>query len=342
MTRTTTTRREVLALGAAGLAGTAGCAERAPDVLGELDRDQITAIVPWAQGGGTDRAMRVTTPTWSDLLDVEFVVENYPGGSTQVGGEQIYNAEPDGLTLGMWNMPQMQATWLFQDAPYTADDFDYLGTHHWDPTMWFAPLDSPYEDIEGFIEYAREDGATVGITAAIGNTALSALLVEDAYDLDLTVVNMEGGSELRQAVLAGDVDAGVNQPWAFDPDHAGDVTALGSHTDEPQELWPDVPSFGELGMDEVPLVEEGLGQWKLMVAPGGVREQHPDWFEELAESYAAVFEDEGFRTRTEEQGGLDRIVDYRGPEETAREVEETSEFMSEYADVIEDFIYDRG
>lgn len=334
-------RRQFLAAGVTGLSTSVAYGAESFGVTEAFDETQVTAIVPWAQGGGTDRAIRVTTPTWSDLLGVEFVVENYPGGSTQVGGEQLYNARTDGFSLAMWNMPQMQATWLFQDAPYRIGDFDYLGTHHWDPTMWFAPPDRPYDDLEEFVEYAREEGATVGITASIGNTALSALLVDDTYDLDLTIVNMEGGSGVRQAVLAGDIDAGVNQPWSFDPDHVDDVTALGSHTAEQQEVWPTAPAFGELGLDEVPLVEEGLGQWKLLVLPGGVRERHPDQFEELAETYAAVFEDGKFQTRTEEQGGLDEIVDYRGPEETEAEVEETARFMEEYADVIENFIYDR-
>ncbi|RKD85922.1 Bug family tripartite tricarboxylate transporter substrate binding protein [Halopiger aswanensis] len=341
MTIKDTSRREFLAAGAVGLAGTAAYTAQARGIMGVFDETQITAVVPWSQGGGTDRSIRVTTPTWSELLDIDFVVENHPGGSTQVGGEELYNADADGFTLAMWNMPQMQATWLFQNAPYRIDDFDYLGTHHWDPTMWFAPPDSPYSDLKEFVEYARENDATVGITAAIGNTALSALLVEETFDLDLTIVNMGGGSGVRQAVLAGDIDAGVNQPWAFNPDHVDDVIALGSHTAEQQELWPPAPSFAELGLEEIPLVEEGLGQWKLVVLPGGVREQHPDRFEALSESYAAVFDDEAFRARTEEQGGLDEIIDYRGPDETRQEVEDTAAFMEEYADVIESFIYDQ-
>ncbi|WP_293033637.1 tripartite tricarboxylate transporter substrate binding protein [Natronococcus sp.] len=341
MTITDLGRREFLAAGVTGLSVTAAYGAEAFGVTERFDDARITAVVPWAQGGGTDRAMRITTPAWSDRLGIEFVVENYPGGSTQVGGEELYNADPDGTTVAMWNMPQMQATWLFQNAPYRMESFDYLGTHHWDPTMWFAPLDRPYDDLDEFVEYAREDGATVGITSAIGNTALSALLVEDTYDLDLTVVNMEGGSEVRQAVLAGDVDAGVNQPWAFNPDHVDDVLALGSHTAEPQELWPDTPSFADLGLEDVPLVEEGLGQWKLVVVPGGLRENRPERFEELAETYAAALEDEAFLAEAENQGGLDDILEYRGPDETEAEVEETSQFMETYADVVENFIYDR-
>lgn len=342
------TRRKFIKHGAAvsvgGIVGVAGCMDdvRDDDVGtreatgdGNYPEQPITAIVPWAQGGGTDRAMRATTPTWSGTLGTDFVVENFPGGSTQVGGERLHEAGGDGYTIAMWNMPQMQATWLFQDAPYDQGDFDYIGTHHHDPTMWFAPEGVPYDDMNGFIEYAENNDVTVGTTAAIGNTALSAVLVQDHYDIDLNLVNLEGGTPTRQATLAGDIDASVNQPWAFNPDHQGEVTALGTHTPEQTDLWEGAPSFAELGLDDLPLVDEGLGQWKLMVAPGGLREEHPDRFDTLVDSYAEVFEQDDFTERTSEQGNLDQILDYRGPEETAEEVEAVSEFMEEHAELLQ-------
>lgn len=321
--------------------GVAGCGEPMGGTNengggdGNYPGEPITVIVPWEQGGGTDRSMRATAPTWSETLGTEFVVENYPGGSTQVGGEQLYDSEPDGYTIAMWNMPQMQATWLFQDAPYDQEDFDYIGTHHHDPTMWFAPPDVPYDDMSEFIEYAETNEVTVGTTAAIGNTALSAVLIQDHYDIELNLVNLEGGTPTRQATLAGNVDAAVNQPWAFNPDHQGEVTALGTHTSEPTDLWEGAPSFAELGLDDLPLVEEGLGQWKLIVAPGGLQEEYPDRFQMLVDSYAEVFEQEDFIDQAREQGNLDRILDYRGPEETVEEVQAVSDFMEEYSDLLQ-------
>lgn len=335
----TTRRRFVKYTGTIGIASIAGCQGFTGSFRseGSYPNRRIEVIVPWAQGGGTDRATRATTPTWSETLEADFAVQNYSGGSTQVGGERLYESEPDGYTVAMWNMPQMQATWLFQDAPYGMSDFDYIGTHHLDPTMWFAPPESPYEDMAEFIEYARNNEVTVGTTAAIGNTALSALLVEDTYDdIDFNLVNLEGGTPTRQATLAGDVDAAVNQPWAFNPDHIGDVIGLGTHNSESQELWP-APTFGELGLDDIPLVEEGFGQWKLIVAPGGLEDEYPDRYEALVESYAEVFERDDFRSRTEDQGGLNKILNYQNPEETEQEVQNYSEFMEEFASLFERF-----
>jgi tripartite-type tricarboxylate transporter receptor subunit TctC len=327
-------------VGIASLSGCSGSIGSGNDGTGSgtYPAENIEVIVPWSQGGGTDRATRATTPTWSETLDANFVVQNYPGGSTQVGGERLYNADPDGYTIGMWNMPQMQATWIFQDAPYGMDDFDYIGTHHLDPTMWFAPPESPYEDMFEFIEYAREeDQVTVGTTAAIGNTALSALLVEDTYeDIEFNLVNLEGGTPTRQATLSGDVDASVNQPWAFNPDHIGDVIGLGTHTPEQQDLWP-APSFAELGLSDIPLVDEGFGQWKLVVTPGGLEDEYPERYEALVNSYADVFEQDEFISRAEDQGGLDQILRYNDPETTVEEVEAYSEFMEEYEPLFDRF-----
>lgn len=321
---------------AAGTIGLAGCGTES--VGGEYPSRSITVIVPWSQGGGTDRSTRALTPTWSNTMDGNFSVQNYPGGSTQVGGEEIYNSDPNGYTLGMWNLPQMQATWLFQNAPYRQDDFDYIGTNHADPTMWFAPPDAPYGDMNEFLEYARNNEVTVGLTSAVGNTALSALLVLDTYDVNMELVNLEGGSGVRQATLAGDVDAAVNQPWAFNPSNIGDVTPLGSHTPEKQELWPNTPSFAELGLDDLPLVDDGLVQWKVMLAPGGLKDEYPDRWETLASSYEEAMGSDEYLERASEQGNLDKIIKFNGPDATSDIVSQNTDFMSQYKPLFDEYL----
>lgn len=328
-----------------GTVGLAGCVGSLPgdggsgggNGGGSYPSKEITVIVPWEQGGGTDRSTRALTPAWSKKIGGNFVIQNYPGGSTQVGSEKLYNAAADGYTVAMWNLPQMQATWLLQDASYTAAGFNFLGTNHWDPTMWFAPKDSPYKDMKEFLNYAEKNSVTVGTTAAIGNTALSAVLVKDNYDVDMKIVNMEGGTPTRQAVLAGDVDAAVNQPWAFNPSNIGKVTTLGSHTSERQELWPNTPSFKELGLTDLPRVDEGLGQWKLQVTPGGLKEEYPDRFEKLATTYAEAMKADEYRQRAKEQGNLNEILRFNGPEKTKEIVNENSKFMEKYKSLLEQF-----
>lgn len=331
-------RKFLCSAGVAAGIGIAGCLDSSAG-SNQYPEQSVRIIVPWSQGGGTDRSTRVLVPTWQETLDGEIVVENYPGGSTQVGGERLYQSEPDGYTISMWNLPQMNATRLFQDAPYTIDDFDYIGTNHFDPTMWFAGEDTPYEDMNDLVEAARERPGeiTVGLTSAVGNTALSALLIQDALDVEFNLVNLEGGSNVRQSVLGGQVPVVVNQPWAFNPTNIGEVTPLGSHTPEKQDLWPDTPSFADLGLSDVPLVEEGLGQWKLMMAPSGLEEEHPERYETLVNSYETAMSNEEYRSQAAEQGNLDQIIEYNGPKETYDIVESVSESMNQFEGLFESF-----
>ncbi|RLM83642.1 tripartite tricarboxylate transporter substrate binding protein [Halobellus sp. Atlit-38R] len=321
----------------AAAVGVAGCTE----IRGSqgYPNESITIIVPWAQGGGTDRSTRILVSPWQEELNAEFVVENYPGGSTQVGGERLYNAEPDGHTVSMWNLPQMNATRLFQNAPYTIEDFDYIGTNHFDPTMWFAGTQTPYENMTDLIDDARERPGeiTVGLTSAVGNTALSALLVQDTYDVEFNLVNLEGGSSVRQNVLGGQVPVVVNQPWAFNPANVGEVTPLGSHTAERQSLWPETPSFAELGLDDIPLVDEGLGQWKLMMAPGGLKEEYPDRYQTLVDSYKRAMETEEYRESAAKQGNLNKILRYNEPDNTFEIVQSVSDSMREFEGLFDTF-----
>ncbi|RBI58533.1 hypothetical protein DMJ13_26600 [halophilic archaeon] len=322
-----------------GTVGLAGCTSGSwssggsnGDSGGNYPSKPITVVVPWSQGGGTDRSTRAVTPVWSNKISGDFVVQNYSGAGTQIGGEKIYNAKPDGYTVGMWNLPQMQATWLLQDAPYTASDFDFIGTNHADPTMWFAPKNSPYKNFEEFVSYAEKKGSdvVVGLTSTVGNTALSGLVVRKELDLDYKIVNLEGGSGVRKAVLAGDVDAAINEPWAFNPTNIGKVTPLGTHTKKPQDLWPDTPAFWDLGFKKLPYVEPVARQWKLMVAPGGLKDKNPDRYQKLVDTYKSTMNADKYMKKVKGLSGLNKLVEYNSPKETKKIVQENTKYMKKY------------
>ncbi len=57
--------------------------------------------MPFAAGGGTDITARVIAQWLSERLGQQFVVENRPGGGTNIGTEAATKAPPDGYTLLM-------------------------------------------------------------------------------------------------------------------------------------------------------------------------------------------------------------------------------------------------
>src|SRR5499425_1788345 len=59
----------------------------------------VHLIVPFAAGGGTDITARVMGQWLSERLGQQFVIDNRPGGGTNIGTEAVVRASPDGYTL---------------------------------------------------------------------------------------------------------------------------------------------------------------------------------------------------------------------------------------------------
>ena len=61
----------------------------------------VRVIVPFAAGGNTDITARAIGARLSDVFGQQIVVENRPGGATNIGTELVAKAPPDGYTILM-------------------------------------------------------------------------------------------------------------------------------------------------------------------------------------------------------------------------------------------------
>src|SRR5215475_7095934 len=61
----------------------------------------VRIIVPAAPGGNLDLSARVMAKWLSERLGQSFIVENRPGGSSNIGTETVVRAPADGYTLLM-------------------------------------------------------------------------------------------------------------------------------------------------------------------------------------------------------------------------------------------------
>ena len=60
----------------------------------------VRLLVGFAPGGGTDVMARLLQPGLSERLGQQIVIENRPGGGTNIATEAVLNAAPDGYTFG--------------------------------------------------------------------------------------------------------------------------------------------------------------------------------------------------------------------------------------------------
>ncbi|MDP4925060.1 MAG: tripartite tricarboxylate transporter substrate-binding protein, partial [Alphaproteobacteria bacterium] len=64
----------------------------------------IKFVVPYSTGGGFDVYVRAVAPEMEKILGVPVVPENIPGAGGQKGAATVYKSEPDGYTIGIFNV----------------------------------------------------------------------------------------------------------------------------------------------------------------------------------------------------------------------------------------------
>lgn len=94
----TSTRRQILAaLGAAPIVAPA--LARPASAQSAFPSRNVTIVVPFPPGGGTDVAARVLSQHFQEMWRQSVVVENRGGGGGRIGLQIVQRAQPDGHTL---------------------------------------------------------------------------------------------------------------------------------------------------------------------------------------------------------------------------------------------------
>ena len=84
----------------------------------------VRFIVPYAAGGGVDIVTRTLAQKLTELFGQSVVVENRPGGNTNIGSEAVARAAPDGYLLLMASPANAVNGSLCAKLPYdTLRDF---------------------------------------------------------------------------------------------------------------------------------------------------------------------------------------------------------------------------
>ncbi len=252
-----------------------GCAQESGSGSGsgsgaaeEFPTQEIRLLVPYTAGGPTDIAARALATHMEGQLDETVVVENLPGASGATAYQQLIAAEADGHTLSMTALPTAVLNYLSNDVGYTREDFAPIGVVTQVPSAIFVPANSPYQDVEALFEAARANpgSVTIATPGATNTHAAETQRITELYDVPLTVVPFEGGSEVRTALLGGNVTAGftnVSQDMLA-PVESGELRVLAVGSEERLD-YVDAPTLAELGYPELTQSTTTFG----VIAPAG-------------------------------------------------------------------------
>jgi tripartite-type tricarboxylate transporter receptor subunit TctC len=227
----------------------------------------IEVIVGYSAGGGTDVMARTAAPFVEKYLGegASLVVKNMPGASGQIGVTEAANADPDGYTLGTYNLPGMMARTLDREAGYSADSFTYIANVVNDPNVIVTAKNSGLDTLDKLIEAAKaEPGAiTVGMSSLGGDDHFALIKLQNAIESEFTIVPFKGSAPARTALMGGHVAMGILNLSEV-AEFQEEINVLGVALADRSEFAPDVPTLKEQGLDLV------NGSMRGFIAPKGL------------------------------------------------------------------------
>ncbi|MEQ9815459.1 MAG: tripartite tricarboxylate transporter substrate binding protein [Azospirillaceae bacterium] len=209
----------------------------------------ITMQVGYAAGGGTDTVARSFANHLEQMTGWTVVVENVPGAAGGVMATGLLSAPADGSIIGAGTSTTLAISpYELPDIQYAWDDFRYLGTGMALNYALVALEEKPYDTLEEFIDWAREQGRA---TISVGSVSYEIAVREIArhFDVNLIPIPSGGSSSALRDALGNHVDATVQGTAHVSQLEAGTMVQLATLTSERASYAPDAMTLLESGMD---------------------------------------------------------------------------------------------
>ncbi|MFT3721108.1 Bug family tripartite tricarboxylate transporter substrate binding protein [Pseudorhodoferax sp.] len=245
------------ALAAGALAPLAGAAQSS-------FKSPIRVIVPYAPGGGADAGARLLAPGLSKELGQNIFIENKPGANGQIGTQLVQHAAPDGTTL-LFTVDHSLIVVPLTTPGVTYDanrDFVALGQAFRSRWTLTIPANAPYKDFAQFAEAARKDPLirSYGVSYIGGAPGAVGDAIGKYLGVEMVAVPFPGSAPAMQSVMGNQVPSvSTGMPEAVKAHHAGRVRVVALTGPTRSELLPEVPTFKELGVQDLETVRTLIG-----------------------------------------------------------------------------------
>jgi tripartite-type tricarboxylate transporter receptor subunit TctC len=211
----------------------------------------ITFVVPFGPGGISDVPARLLAAEMQERVGQPIVVENRPGASGITGASFVARAEPDGYTLLINALADVQNL-HYLPVPYDAiNDFALVGMIiDGPPLVLIVNAALPYQSLADVVADAKAhpDKVSFGTSGPATSPAIAVSQLNALAKTSIADVPYRGTAQAAAAVLTGEVQgAFVFYSSAKALADAGKVRALAIASPQRIARWPDIPTMSELG-----------------------------------------------------------------------------------------------
>ena len=227
----------------------------------------LKVLVGFPPGGSIDIVSRVLAEKMKDDLKVNIVIENRAGAGGRVAADLLKASPADGSVVMITPIVvPVLAPLVFSKLNYNpATDFAPVGHVCNFNFALSVPASLPVKNVAEFVTWlkANPQKANFGSPAPGSLPHFFGEILSRDAKADMVHVPFAGGSALMNALMGGQVSAGIDVVLeALEAHKSGKVRILATSGDKRSAVLPDVPTFKESGFPNI--VASG---WFAMYAP---------------------------------------------------------------------------
>jgi tripartite-type tricarboxylate transporter receptor subunit TctC len=209
----------------------------------------VRIIVPFAPAGSTDIVARLFGQWLSERLGHQFIIENRPGASGNIGTEAVVRAPADGYTLLLGAGVNAVNATLYDklNFEFIRDIAPVAGIIRFAFVMVVNPS-FPAKTVPEFITYANANPGKISFASSGAGTGLhmSGELFKMMTGVNMVHVPYRGSGPALTDLLGGQVQVMfADLPSSIEYVRSGKLRALAVTTAMRSEVLPDIPTVAE-------------------------------------------------------------------------------------------------
>ncbi|WP_428852150.1 tripartite tricarboxylate transporter substrate-binding protein [Imbroritus primus] len=258
----------------------------------------ISAVVPFAAGGPTDKVARELALAMSKALGGQIIIENTGGAGGTIGAKRVAQAKNDGYTVLIHHIGMSTAPTLYRNLGFDPlKDFEMIGEIADVPMLLVGNKSLPPNTLKELLPYIKANAAKLSLAnAGVGSAShLCGLMFMSKIETELVTVPYKGTAPALTDLLGGQVNLMCDQTTNI----AGQLRAnalkpYAAMQPRRVEAFKDVPTAAEQGL---PGLEVKI--WHAMYAPKGTPKAVID---KLSEALQKAVQDPKFKAQMAELG----------------------------------------
>src|SRR5215207_3189693 len=209
----------------------------------------VRLVIGYTPGGSADLTSRLMGQWLSEKVGQSFVIENRPGGGTNIATEQVLRATPDGYTLLLVAPANAINATLYDKLPFDfMKEMEPIAGIIRFPNVVVVHPSLPIKSIPELIAYAKANPGKLNM-ASSGNGStihMSGELFKMMTGINMIHVPYRGGALALTDLVGGQVQVMFdNVPTSAEFIRSGKLRGLAVTSTVKSEVLPELPTVAE-------------------------------------------------------------------------------------------------